>query len=131
MQQAPTYGNVVSEVRAFLKDQVAQCGTMGIAPDRMLIDPGFGFGKTLQHNLQLLGGLGELRTIGVPILFGMSRKRMLGSITGRPTGERLAAGVAVATLALANGAAVVRSHDVAATVDAAAIVAALQSTALD
>lgn len=131
MQRAPAYRDVVTEVRDYLATQVAQCCDAGIAAERLLIDPGFGFGKTLQHNLALLAGLGALRSIGVPILVGMSRKRMLGGITGRPTGERLAAGIAVATLAMASGAAMVRSHDVAATADAAAVVTAVAGSTLD
>lgn len=130
MQQAPSYRDVVQEVGEFLIAQVAAARQAGIASDALLIDPGFGFGKTLEHNLQLLLHLEQLRSIGVPILVGMSRKRMLGTLTGRPVTQRLAAGVAVATVALAQGAAVVRSHDVAATCDAIAVVSALTERGL-
>ena len=90
----------------------------GIARERLLIDPGFGFGKTLRHNLALLRGLDHFRRLGLPLLVGISRKSMLGTITGRPVGERLVASVAAALIAVERGARIVRVHDVAATVDA-------------
>ncbi|MFK7915787.1 MAG: dihydropteroate synthase [Pseudomonadales bacterium] len=125
MQQNPVYQNVVQEVGEFLAVQVERAQAQGIDRDRLLIDPGFGFGKTLEHNLQLLAELGQLRALDIPLLVGMSRKRMLGTVTGKPVEQRLAAGVAAATVALMQGAAVVRSHDVAATADAVAVISAL------
>ena len=126
MQQDPVYQDVVQEVRDFLEAQVARAVSLGITSERLLIDPGFGFGKTLEHNLRLLSRLDALRALGIPILVGMSRKRMLGALTGKPVGQRLAAGVAAASVALLQGAAIVRSHDVAATADAVAVIGALQ-----
>ena len=93
---------------------------------RLVIDPGFGFGKTLEHNLALLAALGEFCRDGLPVLAGLSRKSMIGQLTGRPAGERLAGSVALAALAAERGAAIVRAHDVAATVDAVRIAAALR-----
>lgn len=125
MQQNPVYENVVEEVREFLSAAVEKAQALGVAPERLLIDPGFGFGKSLDHNLQLLANLGVLGALEIPLLVGMSRKRMLGTMTGKPVDQRLAAGVAVATVALMQGAAIVRSHDVAATADAVAVISAL------
>lgn len=118
MQQQPQYQNVVDEVNAFLRERIAAAEAAGIARERIVIDPGFGFGKTLAHNLDLLRGLESFRALGVPVLAGMSRKSMLGAITGREVGERVAASVAAALLAVQRGAAIVRVHDVRETVDA-------------
>jgi dihydropteroate synthase len=118
MQAAPSYADVVEEVRAFLDERISVCVAAGIGRDRIVIDPGFGFGKALAHNLVLLRSLGAFATLGCPILAGLSRKSMLGRITGRESGERLAASVAAALAAVARGAAIVRVHDVRATVDA-------------
>jgi dihydropteroate synthase len=118
MQAAPSYADVVAEVRGFLAERVAACEAKGITRDRLVIDPGFGFGKTAEHNLQLLRELGALRQIDVPVLVGLSRKATLGRITGRAVEDRLAASVAAALLAVERGAAIVRVHDVAATRDA-------------
>lgn len=117
MQVAPHYGDVVGEVRDFLAQRSAACVAAGISPERLVIDPGFGFGKTLDHNLALLARLGELRDLGLPILVGLSRKSMLGAITGRAVGERLPASLAAALLAVERGASILRVHDVASTVD--------------
>jgi len=125
MQHAPRYGDVVAEVRMFLTDRVAAAEAAGIPADRIVIDPGFGFGKTLEHNLALLRGLRHIADIGVPVLVGISRKSMLGSLTGRPVNERLHASVAAALIAVQNGAAIVRVHDVAATRDALAVWSAI------
>lgn len=127
MQEQPRYDDVVSEVAVFLAGQVASALELGIDRERLLVDPGFGFGKSLQHNLALLGRLQELATLPVPLLVGLSRKRMLGALIGaeKEPAARVAAGVAAATLAMQAGAAVVRTHDVAETVDAAKIVASL------
>jgi dihydropteroate synthase len=121
MQAAPLYRDVVAEVRAFLLARVAACEAAGIARDRIVIDPGFGFGKTLDHNLQLLRALPALVSTGHPVLAGWSRKSSLGKITGREQGERLAASIAAALAAVARGAAIVRVHDVRETVDALAV----------
>ena len=121
MQQAPTYGDVVDEVAAFLAGRIAACEAAGIARERLVIDPGFGFGKTLEHNLALLKRLDRLVALGVPVLAGMSRKTMLGALSGRAVGEREFAGVAAHLIAIARGARLVRVHDVAAMRDALAI----------
>jgi dihydropteroate synthase len=127
MQDAPVYEDVVGEVRQFLRRRVAACEASGIARARIVIDPGFGFGKTLEHNLALLAGLQELAADGLPVLVGLSRKRMIGALTGRPGGERLAGSLAAAVVAVQNGALIVRAHDVRETVDALSIVAALRT----
>ena len=126
MQLAPHYVEVVGEVRAFLAARVAACRSAGIAADRLTVDPGFGFGKNLEHNLTLLRGLGELAADGVPVLVGLSRKSMLGKLMQREPGERLGGSVALAVIAALRGARIVRAHDVAATVDALKVVAAVQ-----
>jgi len=126
MQQAPDYADVVADVRAFLVARARACEAGGIAADRIVLDPGFGFGKTLAHNLALLRGLGSLAAAGYPVLAGLSRKSMLGAVTGRPVDERLAASVAAALAAVARGAAIVRVHDVRETVDALAVWHAVQ-----
>jgi dihydropteroate synthase len=117
MQQAPVYADVVGEVEAFLVERLAACERAGVERSRIVIDPGFGFGKTLRHNLDLLRGLPRLAALGVPVVAGLSRKSMLGRITGREVGDRLAGSVAAALLAVDRGAAIVRVHDVAATRD--------------
>lgn len=126
MQADPRYSDVVTEVRDFLAERASACEKAGIAPGRILIDPGFGFGKSLEHNLALLRGLGVLAELGYPVLAGLSRKSMLGKITGRETGDRIASSVAAALLAVQNGAAIVRVHDVAETADALKVYAALE-----
>ncbi len=127
MQRYPHYRNVVEEVGGFLRERVASCLAAGIAPGRLLIDPGFGFGKSLQHNLQLLRGLPRLADMGYPVLVGLSRKSMLGALLGeRPVDGRLYGGLAAATLAVWLGASIVRVHDVGPVVDALKITAALQ-----
>ena len=118
MQQDPQYRDVVGEVKAFLRERVAACRAAGIADERIVIDPGFGFGKTLEHNVALLASLHAFSGIGVAVLAGLSRKGSLGALTGRPVGERVAASVAAALAAVARGASIVRVHDVAPTVDA-------------
>ena len=127
MQVAPQYEDVVAEVGTFLSARVAACEAAGIERARLLIDPGFGFGKTVAHNYTLLRELAHLDMLGVPVLAGLSRKSMLGAVTGRPNGEaRVFASVAAAVLAVLNGAKIVRVHDVAATRDALAVLAATQ-----
>ncbi len=125
MQAAPEYDDVVAEVVAYLQDRAAACVAAGIAHERIVLDPGFGFGKLLEHNLDLLAGLDRLAALGFPVMAGLSRKSMIGQVTGRPVGERLAGSVALATLAALGGARIIRAHDVAATVDAVKIAAAL------
>jgi dihydropteroate synthase len=117
MQRAPHYADVVSEVSAFLQARIEAMRAAGIGNGRIVIDPGFGFGKTLAHNLELLRELSAFSALGVPLLAGVSRKSMLGAITGREVGERLAASVAAALLAVQRGASIVRVHDVRETVD--------------
>jgi dihydropteroate synthase len=129
MQQSPTYADVVAEVRAFLAARIRACEGAGIARERLLIDPGFGFGKDLQHNLRLLAELEQIASLGVPLLVGLSRKSMLGMIAGRPVGARLAAGLAAAVLAAERGARILRVHDVAETRDALAVVEAVSRAA--
>ena len=126
MQQHPSYDDVVAEVKAFLLERVRAARAAGIALERIAIDPGFGFGKTLEHNLELLRHLREFEVLGVPVLAGWSRKSSLGKITGKPAGERLAASVAAALIAAQNGARILRVHDVAATRDALAVLAAVE-----
>lgn len=119
MQQDPRYGDVVQEVKDFLAERVAACEAAGIPRERLLIDPGFGFGKRTVHNLLLLNRLHEFTELGVPILVGMSRKGMIGKVLqDAPVEQRLFGGVAAATLAAWQGAAIVRVHDVKAVADA-------------
>ena len=118
MQLAPQYADVTDEVLAFLKTRVMAVQVSGIARERIVIDPGFGFGKTLVHNLTLLKNIQRFAELGVPVLAGLSRKSMLGAITGRNVDERLAASVTAALLAVQRAAAIVRVHDVRETVDA-------------
>lgn len=125
MQQNPHYDNVVAEVRAMLEARIAACEQAGLAPARLCIDPGFGFGKTLAHNLELLRRLAEFNSLGAPLLVGLSRKSMLQRLTGRAVDERLAGSVTLAAIAIMHGARIVRAHDVAATVDAVRICSAL------
>jgi len=118
MQEDPRYADVVGEVEAFLLQRAHDCEAAGISRDRIWIDPGFGFGKTLEHNVELFRALPRLCGHGYPVLVGVSRKSMLGALTGRAVDDRLAASVTAAVLAARRGAAVVRVHDVAETVDA-------------
>ena len=126
MQRAPVYSDVVVEVRAFFRDRVDACRSAGVGPDRLLLDPGFGFGKTLEHNLALLAGLEAVRVDDLPLLVGVSRKRMIGDLTGRPVADRTIGSVAAALLAAERGADLVRVHDVGPTTDALRILDALQ-----
>jgi dihydropteroate synthase len=118
MQSQPRYQNVVADVSAFLRERIAAAEAAGIDIDRIVIDPGFGFGKTVTHNFSLLANLSELAELGVPVLAGLSRKSMLGAVTGQEVGQRLSASVAAALIAVQRGANIVRVHDVRATVDA-------------
>jgi dihydropteroate synthase len=125
MQLAPHYDDVVAEVGAFLELRARAAQEAGVAPERIVVDPGFGFGKTIEHNLSLLRNLARIADRGWPVAAGLSRKSMLGTLTGRPVGERVHASVAAALLAVMNGARIVRVHDVAATRDARAVLDAL------
>jgi dihydropteroate synthase len=127
MQSQAEYDDVVAEVRAFLAARAAACEEAGIARDRIVVDPGFGFAKRSRHNVALLARLGEIAAAGLPVLVGLSRKSSLGELTQRPVGERLAASVAAALLAVERGASIVRVHDVAATRDALAVLEAVRS----
>ena len=125
MQDDPCYRDVVAEVRAFLVERLRACLAAGIRPEHLVVDPGFGFGKTLSHNVALLSSLEDLGALGVPVMVGLSRKSMLGQLTGRDVGERLAGSVAAAVLAAQRGATLLRVHDVAATRDALAVLDAV------
>ena len=126
MQQSPGYQDVLSEVRGFLMRQVAVCDSIGIDRCRIMLDPGFGFGKTLNHNLAMFRALTAMTVDGLPLLVGVSRKSMLGAITGRAVGDRLPASVVAAVLAAQRGAKILRVHDVAATKDALMVLAAVE-----
>ncbi|PZO10150.1 MAG: dihydropteroate synthase [Lysobacteraceae bacterium] len=125
MQDDPRYGDVVADVHRFLAERLFACEMAGIAKKNLVVDPGFGFGKTLQHNLLLLRQLGRFSDLGVPVLAGLSRKRSLGDLTGRAVDERVHASVAAAVLSAEYGARLIRVHDVAATVDAMKVWAAV------
>lgn len=127
MQAAPHYTDVVSEVRDFLAGRIAACEQGGIKRERLILDPGFGFGKTLPHNLSLLKHLPELAALQRPILVGMSRKRMIADVTGAPVEERLGGSLALACVAAIRGAAIIRVHDVRETAQAVAMLAALEA----
>ena len=127
MQVAPHYDDVVREVRDFLAERVACCREAGIDANRLVLDPGFGFGKSLEHNLALFSSLTATASDDLPLLVGVSRKSMLGTITGQPVGRRVAASIAAAVLAVRNGAKILRVHDVEETRDALAVLAALET----
>jgi dihydropteroate synthase len=126
MQRDPQYVDVVREVKAFLLERVQACRSAGVADDRIVLDPGFGFGKTLAHNLELLRRLPELTACGFPVLLGMSRKSSIAALTGRPAGERLYGSLAFAVIAVLHGARILRVHDVAATLDAVKVAVAVR-----
>jgi dihydropteroate synthase len=121
MQADPHYGNVVTEVKVFLRDRVDSARAAGIPLEHLAIDPGFGFGKAFEHNIELLRHLDSFLDIGIPLMVGLSRKSMLGKITGSEVGDRVHASVAAALLALMKGARIFRVHDVKATSDAIAV----------
>lgn len=127
MQHTPAYDDVVEEVGAFLAERVEACLAAGIDRERIAVDPGLGFGKTLAHNLTLMKHLDRFIRFGVPLLVGMSRKSMIGAVTGRPVAQRLPGSLALAALAVAAGARIIRTHDVAATLDVARMTAAVQA----
>ena len=121
MQNRPEYRDVVAEVMQFLAERVAACEQAGLGRERLILDPGFGFGKTPQQNVELLANLRQLQQLACPVLIGVSRKSTLGVITGRAVEDRLAASVAAATAAVLQGAQIIRTHDVAETLDAVRI----------
>jgi len=125
MQAAPAYDDVVAEVVGFLQQRAAACAAGGIGRERLLLDPGFGFGKSVEHNLQLLRELPRLAALGLPVVVGLSRKSIIGKLLGREVGQRLPASLGLAVLAAERGAAIIRTHDVAATADAVAMWVAL------
>jgi dihydropteroate synthase len=118
MQDDPRYTDVVGEVRDFLKQRLEACANAGIPVSRLVVDPGFGFGKTLEHNIELLRGLKKLQGLGAAVLVGLSRKSMIGKALGLPVEQRLHASVALAVMAVQQGARIVRVHDVGPTVEA-------------
>jgi dihydropteroate synthase len=126
MQQGPQYDSVVAEVSNFLRERIAACVAAGISDARILVDPGFGFGKSLAHNLQLLAGLPTLAALGYPLLVGLSRKSLIAKITGRDVDERLPGSLALALLAAQGGAAILRVHDVPETADVLKILQAFR-----
>lgn len=128
MQDSPNYLNVIDEVNSFFTQRIAVCEDVGIPRDQIIIDPGFGFGKTLQHNLSLLAKLALFERHGCPILAGLSRKSMLGELLNKKVEERLSGSVAAALIAVINGASIVRVHDVAETADALKIYNAVQGS---
>lgn len=131
MQESPEYGDVTSEVTQFLSDRVKKCTAAGISRDQIIVDPGFGFGKSHRHNVELLANLRQLRALGLPVLVGLSRKSTLGELTGRDVNDRVASGVSAAVIAVMNGAQIVRSHDVKETVDALRIASAVMEATDD
>jgi len=130
MQRDPQYEDVVAEVTAFLAQRVEAAQQAGVARERIVIDPGFGFGKSTGHNLELLQGLSTIAGLGQPVLVGLSRKSLFGKITGKPVADRVSASVAAALLAVERGAALVRVHDVAATRDALLVLNAIEGHSL-
>lgn len=129
MQNNPQYEDVVADVKGFLLARIQACESAGLAREQIIVDPGFGFGKTLQHNLLLLNRLPELVAMGLPVLAGLSRKSMIGKLLGREADQRLAGSLALAKLALDSGASILRVHDVAETVDTIKICAAVRACA--
>ncbi|MFK5895097.1 MAG: dihydropteroate synthase [Pseudomonadota bacterium] len=127
MQNSPGYNNVIGDVLHFFNNRIEACIQSSIRKDQLIIDPGFGFGKTLQHNLQLLNCLSEFKTIDLPILIGLSRKSLLQHITGRVVEDRLAGSLSLAVIAALNGGTIFRVHDVKETVDALNVVQAIST----
>jgi dihydropteroate synthase len=127
MQDDPRYDDLVGEVGSFLAAQMALCESAGIGRDRIILDPGFGFAKTLEHNLSLFKHMPALLALGRPLLVGVSRKSMIGTVLGRPVSERLFGGLALAALAMTKGARILRVHDVAETADVVRMIAAVEA----
>jgi dihydropteroate synthase len=128
MQRAPHYADVVDEVARFLGERVQVCLHAGILREQLVLDPGFGFGKTLAHNLSLLRHLERIVGLGFPVLAGISRKSMIGALLDREVGDRLAGSLAAAAIAVVKGAKIIRAHDVAATLDAVKVASAVLAT---
>lgn len=126
MQDDPQYPDIYAEVHDFLAERMAACAAAGIARERIVLDPGFGFAKTLEHNLRLFRQLERLHEFGLPLLVGVSRKSMIGKVLDKPVGERLSGSLALAALAVAKGAQILRVHDVAETVDVVRMIAAVE-----
>ncbi len=126
MQQSPSYDNVLLEVEVFLRERVAACEAAGIPPQRLVLDPGFGFGKTLKHNLTLFNGLPRFVDMGFPVMIGVSRKRMIGDLLNTPVDKRCQGGLTLATLAAWWGVSIIRTHDVKETIDTLKICRALK-----
>jgi len=131
MQGDPRYADVVVDIRDYLAARVAACEAVGIPRQRLLLDPGFGFGKTLAHNLRLLARLDELGELGLPLLVGLSRKSMFGMLLDRPVEQRLVPSVVAAVLAAQRGAAIIRAHDVGETVDALKLMTAVRDAGME
>lgn len=131
MQRAPGYDNVVQDVAAFLDARSQHCIQAGIPAERILLDPGFGFGKSVVHNLQLMNRLEQLKSLPFPLLVGVSRKSMIGAVLDRPVQERLAGSIALAVIAVQKGACIIRAHDVEATVDAVRMTSAVMQESFD
>ena len=127
MQEDPQYDDVVKTVKGFLQERINACEESGIAAEKIIIDPGFGFGKTVDHNLLLIKRLTEFSELGKPVLMGVSRKSTIGMVTGRPVEQRLSGSVALTALCCQSGAKIIRTHDVAATVDAIALTTAVMN----
>lgn len=131
MQEEPSYNHLINEILQFLKERIAACTNAGIDRNQIIIDPGFGFGKTLEHNLELLSRLREFKTLGSPLLIGLSRKGMLGLITGKSVKNRQAAGISAAVIGLMQGVNIIRTHDVAEMVDAVKVYLAVKNSELN
>ncbi|MDU8629908.1 dihydropteroate synthase [Pseudomonas syringae group sp. 243L2] len=127
MQNDPYYDDLVGEVCAFLAERIKQCAAAGIDQQKIILDPGFGFAKTLEHNLSLFKHMEALHALGQPLLVGVSRKSMIGAVLGRPVDQRLSGGLALAALAMTKGARILRVHDVAETADVVRMIAAVQA----
>ncbi|AVX26378.1 dihydropteroate synthase [Pseudomonas syringae] len=127
MQNDPHYDDLVGEVCAFLAERMKQCVAAGIGQQQIILDPGFGFAKTLEHNLSLFKHMEALHALGRPLLVGVSRKSMIGAVLGRPVDQRLSGGLALAVLAMAKGARILRVHDVAETADVVRMIAAVEA----
>ncbi|KEZ70472.1 dihydropteroate synthase [Pseudomonas amygdali pv. tabaci str. ATCC 11528] len=127
MQDDPYYDDLVGEVGAFLLERINQCAAAGIDQQKIILDPGFGFAKTLEHNLSLFKHMEALHALGQPLLVGVSRKSMIGAVLGRPVDQRLSGGLALAALAMTKGARILRVHDVAETADVVRMIAAVQA----
>ncbi|MDG2089887.1 MAG: dihydropteroate synthase [Gammaproteobacteria bacterium] len=130
MQVAPNYSSLINEILQFLEKRISACTKAGIDRDQIIIDPGFGFGKTHEDNIELLGRLAAFKTLKLPLLIGLSRKSMLGLITGKSTERRLAAGISAAVIGLMQGVNIVRTHDVAETIDALKVYLAVKNNEL-